>query len=505
MQSPLVRMQAIRKTFGSTVVLDNAQLELLPGEVHVLAGENGAGKSTLINILSGIYTDWEGTVEYFGVQRRLASVQMARDVGVSVIHQELSLVPGMSIANNLFLGRNLTALGLVKRAEQDQAAKQWLSRVGLETDPQELVENLPLAAQQLVEIAKALSTNARVLVMDEPTSALSAADVNRLFALIGDLRSQGHAILYITHKMEEIERLADRITVLRDGSFVGTSPASDLPVNELIRWMVGREVTTVGTERRTAATGEPRLQVSGFGVRGHKGNDLVRDFNVTVRRGEVVGLAGLQGSGITELLEGLFGAHGDAARGSITVDGHAARIKAPSDAIQHRMALVTSDRKAKGLNLEGSVVQNIAVAALPELSPWAWRNPGRERAAAVQQAQALHLKTPSMAAPVSALSGGNQQKVVLAKWMLTRPHVLLLDEPTRGVDIGAKEEIYRLIRTWTGEGTSILLNSTELPELLALSDRILVLHRGEVTAHFDRSDASAEAILSAAMGQASIQ
>ena len=496
-------MKNIRKTFGENVVLNNAQLEVFPGEVHILAGENGAGKSTLIRILAGVYTEWDGEIEYDGVSRRLKSTEEARRAGVSVIHQELSLVPAMTLVENLFLGRNPASFGFVRRAEQRRAAAGWLARAGLDANPDELVENLPLAGQQLVEIAKALSTDARVIVMDEPTSALGAADVDRLFRLIDQLKQEGRGIVYITHKMEEIERLADRITVLRDGAWIGTRPASELPISELVRWMVGREVIQ-DSSRAAVVQGKERLRVQGFRVRARDGREVVRNVSLSVKSGEVVGLAGLQGSGVSELLEGLFGVYVHP-EGEVAVDGRTVSIRSPQDAIRNGLALVTADRKSKGLNLTGSIQHNIAMAALPRLSPGGWRRPSRERKASAEQAVALRLKATSLDAPSWQLSGGNQQKAVLAKWLLTSPKIFLLDEPTRGVDIGAKEEIYRLIHQWTEDGMAILLNSTELPELLALSDRILVMHRGEITACLQRGEATPERILTAAMGERTAQ
>jgi ribose transport system ATP-binding protein len=393
---------------------------------------------------------------------------------------------------------------LVRRSEQRRVAAEWLKQVGLGASPDDLVEHLPLAAQQLLEIAKAVSVNARVIVMDEPTSALSASEVHRLFKLIDQLKAEGRGIVYITHKMEEIEILADRITVLRDGAWVGSSMASDLPAGELVRWMVGREVGQV-TARPPVSMGEERMRVARFSVRGHNGRDLVRNIDVSVRCGEIVGIAGLQDSGAAALLEGLFGSFGDAAHGDVWLNGKPVSIQTPRDAIHNGLALVTSDRKLKGLNLDGSVVHNAALAALPRLSPWCWRNAVRERETVGRQTDALRLKAESLDTPAWQLSGGNQQKIVLAKWLVTEPQVWLMDEPTRGVDVGAKEEIYKLIHQWAEAGMAILLNSTELPELLALSDRIIVLHRGEITAGFQRIDATPERILAAAMGECTRQ
>lgn len=503
-QSPLVRMKGIGKRFGSSAVLKNVHLDIFPGEVHILAGENGAGKSTLIKILAGVYQDWEGEIEYFGKPLRLSSTEEARRTGVSVIHQELSLVPGMTLADNLFLGRNKTSFGFVRRRHQIESASHWLKKVGLQADPGDHVEDLPLAGQQLFEIAKALAAEARVIVMDEPTSALASAGVDRLFHLIAQLKGEGTGILYITHKLEEIERIGDRITVLRDGEWVGASEASKLPLNELVRWMVGRELAEM-IARHPVRRGEERLRIANFSVRNRNGREVIRDAAISVHAGEIVGLAGLQGSGVTELLEALFGAFDGAATGKLWLNGRPARIGSPRDAIRSRIALVPADRKAKGLNMEGSILHNAALAALPKLSPKAWRRPSKEYEEVAAMTRALQLRAPSLASETWQLSGGNQQKVVLAKWLLTAPEVFLLDEPTRGVDVGAKEEIYKLIERWTGQGMAILLNSTELPELLALSDRIYVFHRGLMTACLERSQANPETILAAAMGQRLVQ
>jgi ribose transport system ATP-binding protein len=505
-------MSGITKRFGRNVVLRGVSLDVYPGEVHILAGENGAGKSTLIKVLAGVYGDWEGAVEYFGRAARPRSPVEAMRLGVSVIYQELSLVPAMTVADNIFLGRTRGRGGFVPRAEQRSKTRELLQGIGLRIEPDTPVENLPIAAQQLVEIAKALSRDARVLVMDEPTSALTAPEVDTLFSLIGKLKREGRGIVYITHKMEEIGRIGDRVTVLRDGERIGSRPARQLTSAELVRWMVGRDVGSgfslpassraESPSPAAAPAGEERLRLGNFSVPSGPGSArlAVEGVDLELRAGEVVGLAGLQGSGVSQLLLGLFGGYGASTGGSVHLNGRKATIGSPQDAIRQGMALLTSDRKATGLVLCRSIQENAVLADLRRLAPGGWRAPARERAAVDALARSLRLKAASLEMEAGELSGGNQQKVALAKWIQTGPRVFLLDEPTRGIDVGAKQEIYQLIHEWTAQGIAILMTSTELPELLALSDRIVVLDRGRVMAAFRRGEATAEQVLAAAMG-----
>jgi ABC-type sugar transport system ATPase subunit len=499
-------MTGIGKRFGPTAVLRGVSLEIRAGEVHVLAGENGAGKSTLIKILGGVYTEYDGRIEIDGLVARPRSPQEANEHGVAVIFQELSLVPSMSVADNIFLGRAVTRAGFILDDEQEREAEELLGQLGLPISARANVEELPIAQQQLVEIAKALAHEAKVIVMDEPTSALNGPEVEKLFGLIDDLKARGCGIVYITHKMEEIERIADRITVLRDGQFAGTAPAAELPAPKLVEWMVGASLEE--RQWREACTpGPERLRIENFSVlpKSRHGRRPVKDVSLSVRAGEIVGVAGLQGSGASELFLGLFGGWPGGTRGRIFLNGAPVKITTPREAIGQKIALLTNDRKATGLILPLSVVANATLPVLPRLSPGGWRRLAREEEATRAMAETLSLRAASIHQEVGALSGGNQQKVALAKWIETDPQVLLLDEPTRGIDIGAKREIYGVLGQLAARGIAILLITSELPELLALSDRIVVLHRGSITAEFTREQASATRILEAAMGRTEAQ
>lgn len=498
---PLLRMSGIGKQFGQVKVLQGVQFEVRAGEVHVLAGENGAGKSTLMKILGGIYSEFDGRIELEGREVRPQSPLHANELGIAMIHQELSLIGPMSVADNIFLGRLPVRAGFVAREELRKQATFWVNQLGLNIDVDQPVEQFPIAVQQLIEIAKAMSQKAKVIVMDEPTSALNAPEVEKLFKLIGDLKRQGCGIVYISHKMEEIERIANRITVLRDGQWVGTATAEELPVPKLIQWMVGREV---GEQfpRHASHAGKELFRVENISVFPHglSRRPAVENLSLSVRAGEILGIGGLQGSGASELFLGLFGAYGSAVRGGIYLDGQKASIRSPRQAIKSGVALLTNDRKATGLVLSLSIIANATLAGLHRLTRWGWRSPVGEQQAAQSVTAAMQLRAASLDMPVGALSGGNQQKVAIAKWLQVQPRLLLLDEPTRGIDIGAKREIYQLMNEWTARGIAILLITSEMPELLTLSDRILVMHRGRCTAEYSRSEATPEKILAAAMG-----
>ncbi len=497
-------MDGISISFEGVPVLSGACLEIRSGEVHVLAGENGAGKSTLIKILGGIHTAYEGTIRLRGELVRFRSPGQASARGIALIHQEMSLVPAMSVADNLFLapgGRSGGAAWL-DRKRQRTRANEILSLVGLELPLDAPVEDFPLSIRQLIEIAKALAGSADVIAMDEPTSALADPDVARLFDLIKSLKARGCGIVYITHRMEEIYRIADRITVLRDGRHVGTAPAGELPGPELVRLMVGRMLTQQFPPR-VRLPGRECLRVEGFCVPDPDGARqwAAKDVAFAVRAGEILGIAGLQGSGNSELLHGIFGSYGPVVRGRAWLEGTSFLVRSPGDSICRGVALLTNDRRGTGLVPGMDIQRNITLAALRTVARSGILRPRAELEAAERHIRTLGIRAASLEQEVGTLSGGNQQKVVFGKWLQAGPAVFLLDEPTRGVDVGAKHEIYTLMNALTAKGIAILLITSEMPELLAMSDRILVMHRGEVTDCIEREDFSAERILHAAMGE----
>lgn len=502
--APLLCMEQIGKSFAGVPVLHEVQLHVRAGEVHVLAGENGAGKSTLMKILSGVHTEYQGRIVLQGVVQRFRSTPDATRAGIAMIHQEMSLIPTMSVVDNLHLGREQCRPGgWLRRAAQRRAAQMLLDKLGMDAPLDALVESLPMNVRQLLEIAKALALDARVFIFDEPTSALNEPDVAKLFRIIQELKDRACGIVYITHKMKEIYRIADRITVLRDGAYIGTAPAAELPPDKLVAWMVGRALARQFPARH-ATCGAVALSVRACTVPDPAGGPrpLVHDVSFDVRAGEILGIAGLQGSGNSELLNGIFGAYGAAVTGHVQVAGHACPIAAPARAIARRIALLTNDRKATGIIAGLGITPNVTLAALHSFARHGWLRPRAEAAAARRHVSALNIRARAVTQPVETLSGGNQQKVVLARWLETHPLVLLLDEPTRGVDIGAKHDIYTLMNQWTSAGMALVLITSEMPELLAMADRIMVMHRGMVTAEFPRATATQENILHAAMGGA---
>jgi ABC-type sugar transport system ATPase subunit len=504
---PLLAMSGISKSFLGVPVLRDVSFDLRAGEAHVLAGENGAGKSTLIKIAAGVHSDYGGQLLLSGRPVRFTSPQDAAAHGISVIHQEMSLIDTMSVVDNMFLGRELIRPGSAgqwtDRAAQLRRAREFCAQLDLDIDLSQPVEAFSLSVKNRIEIAKALAFNARIIVMDEPTSALAEPEVDRLFEIIGQLKARGCGIVYITHRLEEIYRIADRITVLRDGRDVGTAPRAALPEPELIRWMIGRELSEHFPERRVTL-GPERLRIDGVWLRdpaAAPGRErwLVQDVSLSVRAGEIVGLAGLQGSGNSELLRGIFGAYGKLPRGTVLVDGQRLEVHSPQRSVRQGLAYLTSDRKGTGLVLCMDIAQNITLASLRALSPAGWLSRSTEQRVAARHVDALSIRARETTQEVATLSGGNQQKVALAKWIETRPRVLLLDEPTRGVDVGAKHEIYELMGEWTRAGHAIVMISSEMPELLGLCDRIVVMHRGRATAQLSGAEATQERILKAAM------
>jgi ribose transport system ATP-binding protein len=488
---PLLRLQGISKSFGGAPVLTDISFEVLAGEVHALVGENGAGKSTLMNIVSGVLQPDSGRMEWAGRPVVLHNPRAAQDLGISFVHQELALVPQLSIAENVFLGRHPSRrLGLVKWDEMRERARELLAELGHDVDPRTPVEELSIGEKQLVEIARALACVSRLIIMDEPTAPLSERETERLFGVIGRLRNRGVSIIYITHRLKEVYTGADRVTVLRDGRLIATAPVSEMPHDLLVRHMVGRELSEESAEPHGSAQPVVMLKVDGL-ARGHS----FRDIGFEIRRGEIVALAGLVGAGRTEVLESVFGVS-PADAGRIYVDGREVPVRTPADAIRAGIALVPDDRKAKGLMLGASVRVNMVLASERQFVIR-----GRQEAEAAQRMIGeLSVRTRDAGTPVVELSGGNQQKVVLAKWLLTDVKVFLLDEPTRGIDVGAKAEIYALIRALARRGAAILFASSELEEVLRLADRILVMHRGRIAGELSRAQASDERIMQLATG-----
>ncbi|MCS7316388.1 MAG: sugar ABC transporter ATP-binding protein [Bryobacterales bacterium] len=491
MTVPLLEMQQIRKSFGGSVALDGVSFEVLPGEVHALVGENGAGKSTLMNIASGVLQPDAGRILWQGRALPALDPRKARQLGIAFVHQELALVPQLSIAENIFLGRHAQGPpALVRWGRMRDHARQLLAELGRPLDPDSPVASLGVGEQQLVEIARALAFQARLVIMDEPTAALSESEVARLFQVIARLERRGVSVVYITHRLREIYQIARRVTVLRDGRRVASAPIAAMPHDELIRHIVGRPAQEQFPPPGPPPRGPCALRVERLTARGR-----FQDVSFHVRAGEIVGLAGLVGAGRTELLEAIFGAAPFDA-GQIWLQERPVRIRSPRDAIRLGMALVPDDRKMKGLIPRAPVVWNLV---LPSCRRFLLR-PAEERSRALALIGDLRIRPADAHIPVSSLSGGNQQKVVLARWLLARASVFLMDEPTRGIDVGAKAEIYELIRRLAERGAAIVLVSSEWEEILGLADRVLVMHRGRMVGELPREQATEEAIMRLATG-----
>ncbi|MEK6233156.1 MAG: sugar ABC transporter ATP-binding protein [Planctomycetales bacterium] len=500
---PILVVENITKRYPGVVALSEVSLEVAPGSLHAVVGENGAGKSTLMKILSGVIVDYEGRMVLRGAPVQYSGTRSAERSGVSIIHQELNLVEELSVAANVFLGREIRGpLGMLNdRAMRDKAGS-LLKELHCNIDPAERVGRLRVGDQQLVELAKALSLEADVLLMDEPTSALTESEVERLKKVIARLRKRGVTILYISHKMEEVFELSDRITVLRDGQLVRSLDRDETNPREITHLMVGREIEQVdlGDSRKP---GDVVLEIDSLSLPwpGHAKAWRLKDISLSVRRGEIVGLAGLMGAGRTELLECLFGCSPYPPEGNVLLDGTPVKFAHPAEAIRAGMALVTEDRKRLGLFAEMSVGENISVCRLRQATTMGLLSRSRERAMCEDQVEQLSIRTAGVEPLITSLSGGNQQKCIIGRWLLTDPKVLLLDDPTRGVDVGAKAELYALIDRLCRDGLGVLVTSSELPELLTLCDRILVLSEGELTGEFSREEATEQLIMEAATRQ----
>jgi ribose transport system ATP-binding protein len=496
----LISIDHVTKRFPGVVALDDVSFDICAGELHAIVGENGAGKSTLMKILAGVLTDYDGLLLLRGQPVRFSGTRAAEDAGISIIHQELNLVEELSVAANIFLGREKCSLfGLLDDRAMAAAAADLFRQLECHIDPWQPVRQLRMGDQQLVEIAKALSLESEILIMDEPTSALTESEVARLYRVIDRLRQRGVTILYISHKMDEVFRLADRITVLRDGRLVKTLTRSATGPREVTHLMVGREIESVhlGEERRP---GEVVLEVQDLSLpwTGHARGWRLKNVGFRLRRGEILGIAGLMGAGRTELLECLFGASPEPPRGRILLEGREVRFAHPAEARRAGIALVTEDRKRLGLFANLNVGENITMCTLTRAVTAGLLRRGRERRMAEDTVRQLGVKTAGIDTAITSLSGGNQQKAIIGRWLLTKPKVLLLDDPTRGVDVGAKAELYRLMDRLCRDGLGIIVTSSELPELLTVSDRILVLCEGRLTAEFNRKEATEQRIMEAA-------
>jgi rhamnose transport system ATP-binding protein len=494
---PLLRLTGISKAFFGVRALRGVSFDLRPGEVHALVGENGAGKSTLIKVITGAHQPDEGTIEVQGQPVTDNDPVRARAFGIAAIYQQPALFPDLTVAENVALGLEPGgAWRWVSWGHRRRRARELLDRVGAAIDPETEVRRLTMPEQQLVEIARALGADARILIMDEPTASLSDTEVERLFRVIHELKGQGVGIVYISHRLEELPRVADRVTALRDGSLVGTRPMKDVTRAELIRMMVGRELSAV-FPKEAVPVGGPVLELRHLGCRASG----VRDVSLTAHAGEILGLAGLVGAGRTELARVLFGVT-PSDSGNVLLDGHPVTIDSPAKASALGVAYVPEDRRRHGVVLEMSVAANATLAVLRRVSRFGLIDRAAERRTAERYVERLGVKTASLDAPVGSLSGGNQQKVALARWLAAGPKVLILDEPTQGVDVGAKAEIHRLMVELAGRGLAVVMISSELPEVLGMSDRIAVMHGGTVVGVVDRADATQELLLEMALGHA---
>ncbi|SMQ85319.1 monosaccharide ABC transporter ATP-binding protein, CUT2 family [Devosia lucknowensis] len=473
---PLVDMVGIDKTFPGVRALSQARFELVPGEVHALMGENGAGKSTLMKVLSGVYTRDSGEVRLDGQPVEITSPRQAQDAGISIIHQELALMRDLTAAQNIFIGREPRRFGILDEGQLNRDAAAIFASMNLKLEPTVPVESLTIAKQQMVEIAKALSYRSRVLIMDEPTAALNDAEIAELFAIINRLKAEGVGVVYISHKMDEIKRISDRVTVMRDGEYVGTVPAAETPIETIISMMVGRTLSNETLAIPNTALAPVALEVKHL----NRGREI-RDVSFSVRKGEILGFAGLMGAGRTEVARAIFGADRRES-GEIWVNGQRVGISTPRDAVEKGIGYLSEDRKLFGLATGLDVRNNIALASLQRFTgPGGVLNEAGMQVAARGYIRQLSIKTPSDTQEARLLSGGNQQKVVIAKWLLRDCDILIFDEPTRGIDVGAKSEIYKLLNNLAAQGKAIIVISSELPEILRLSHRIAVMCEGRLT------------------------
>lgn len=494
---PILEATNITKRFPGTLALDDVHLELLPGEIHAVMGENGAGKSTLMKILAGVIPPDTGEIRFQGQPITLSNPHDALLRGISIVYQELSLVPSLTVAENIYPGRLPTNfLGMVRYGELFRNARKILRSLSVDIDPHATVDTLSVAQQQLVEIAKALSSNCKILILDEPTSALTDREADMLLQLLQKLAAEGMGILYISHKLNEVFAIANRVTVFRDGKYIGTQNISDSSPEQLIRMMVGRELGVLYPAKGVPTPKPlPLLEVNNLRLPG-----AIKDNSFQLFQGEVLGIAGLIGSGRTELARAIFGADPKQA-GSVILEGVPVNINSPKDAIRLGIGYLPEDRKAAGLFLEMSLKLNVVATIIGEVSTGGFISGAKERTVAAQAVTQLDIATSGVEQEIRRLSGGNQQKVLVAKWLAIKPKILIVDEPTRGIDVGAKREIHFLLRSLAQNGVGVIMISSELPEVLGMSDRILVMHEGAIAAEYNAAEATEEAIIASASGQ----
>ncbi len=489
-----IEMKGINKAFGGNPVLQNAGFVLADGEIHALMGENGAGKSTLMKILTGVYTRDAGTVTVNGKEVVYNNAQEAEKEGIVFIHQELNVLFDLTVEENMFLGKEIhNRFGVCNKKAMQKEVRRILDVLGVNIKPEAKMDTLSVGQQQMIEIAKALMVDAKVIIMDEPTAALSQSETVTLFKVVRSLKQKGVSIVYISHRMEEIFELCDRITILRDGEYVGTKNIPETNMDEIVKMMIGREIGERYPERNTKL-GDVVFEVKNLNCPG-----TFKNVNFNVRAGEVLGVAGLMGAGRTEIMQSIFG-NMPHITGQIFMNGQEIQNKNPWDAMDNGIGFITEDRKIEGLMLEKSIMENISIANLGRISQKGVLNKKREQEMTQQGIEDLHIKCTGAQHACGNLSGGNQQKVVFAKWIFTEPKLLILDEPTRGVDIGAKKEIYSIINKLADKGVAIIMVSSELPEILGMSDRIMVVHEGKIGGFIDKNEANQENIMILATG-----
>lgn len=501
-----LEIREVTKDFPGVRALHSFSLEVNYGEILALLGGNGSGKSTLMKILSGVYPtgSYTGSFSIDGATANFRTPREARDAGIAIIHQELNVFPEMSVADNLFLTIDpINKMGLIKQSEKILKATEILSLFQININPEEPLKNFPVGVRQLIEICKAIHLNAKVLILDEPTSALTDRETSRLFEILKDLKKKGIALIYITHRMEEIFTLSDRVVVMRDGVFIKNYPTRQTEQKELITAMVGRTIDSVYPEKRWSQkeSSQPKLRIRNISARSrHRTKNILNSISLDVCAGEIVGLAGLMGSGRTELLTTLFGSFDGITSGEIEINGKKVAIHSPQDAIRNRMALLTEDRKITGLLLERSVEDNMLITNLKQFARGPFVDRKKFKGTAFHYKDMLRIKTPSLRTHIKTLSGGNQQKVLLAKWLISQPEILFLDEPTRGIDVGARSEIYQLIDSLARQGMAILMASSDIPELTGMSDRVYVMREGQIVSELSGTRVHVDEVMHAAVG-----